>query len=148
MSERTSACSQRTPERGAFLIEALIAVLIVSIAAAGLFTLMANLLRTSSEALSRAEATEIAAAALARMAAEDPDMLADRYDALGGAAGFAALVAAAERLPGVTAVANRPAVVVAPGPSAGTRRVVVTVRWQLPQRAAAHHASMSTVVGP
>ena len=140
--------SHRRSARGAFLIEALIAILVVSIAAAGLFTLMANLLRTSSESLLRAEATELAVAALAQMAVENPDTLAEHYDALAGAAGFVSLVVAARRLPGVTGSANLPLVAVDPGPSAGTRRVTVTVQWRTPSALAAHRTSMSTVVGP
>jgi Tfp pilus assembly protein PilV len=137
----------RTGQRGAFVIEALIAIVVVSIASAGLYTLMANALRVSSESVLRAEASELAAAALARMAAENPAALADRYDALANAPGFAELVSAARRLPGVTASANLPAVAVADGPSAGTRSVLVTIRWQSPNRPA-HRASMSTIVGP
>ena len=140
--------ADRTCQRGAFLIEALMAVLVVSIASAGLFTLMANLLRTSSESLLRAEAVELAAAAVGRMAAESPATLADRYDASAGAPGFVALATAARRLPGVTAVANLPTVTVAPGPSAGTRSVSVTVRWQAPSDSTVHRTSMTTVVGP
>jgi len=137
-----------TCQRGTFLIEALMALLVVSIASVGLFTLMANLLHSSSESLLRAEAMELASAALARMAAEAPATLADRYDASAGAPGFVAIAAAARRLPGVTAVANLPAVAVAPGPSAGTQRVSVTVRWQAPHSGTVHSASMTTVVGP
>src|SRR3954464_3062995 len=135
-------------QRGAFLIEALIAILVVSIACAGLFTLMANLLRTTSESLLRAEAMDLAAGALARMAAENPATLAERYDASAGAPGFVALATAARRLPGVAAGANLPTVAVAPGPSMGTQRVSVTVRWQAPHDATVHRASMTTVVGP
>jgi Tfp pilus assembly protein PilV len=138
----------RTSQRGAFLIEALMAILVVSIASAGLFTLIANLVRTSSESLLRAEAIELAAAALARMTAESPATLTDRYDASAGAPGFVALATAARRLPGVTAVTNLPSVAVAPGPSAGTRSVSVTVRWQAPNDSTVHRASMTTVVGP
>ena len=133
--------------RGAFLIEALVAVLVVSIAIAGLFTLIANLVRASGDAMLRAEAAEIAAALVARMAAENPASLADRY-ATPDSAGFAALAAAAQRLPGVTRTANAPTVSVADGPSIGTRRVVVGVQWQAPTAAAPHRATMTTVVGP
>ena len=132
---------------GALLIEALVALVVVSIAAAGLFTLMANALRASGESLLRAEAAELAAAAVARMNTENPATLTERYDALTNGPGFVALLAAARRLPGVTDTANRPAVAIGPGPSDGTRSVVVTVGWQTPS-GAAHRASMSGVVGP
>lgn len=132
---------------GAFLIEALLAILVVSIATTGVFTLIANLVRASGDSLLRAEAAEIAASAVARMAAENPAMLAARYDAP-GSAGFAAVAAAAQRLPGVTSVTNLPTITITDGPSAGTRRVVVTVRWQAPIATTPHRASMTSVVGP
>jgi Tfp pilus assembly protein PilV len=140
--------AERASQCGTFLIEALVALLVVSIASAGLFALMGNLLRASTDALLRAEATELAAATLARMATDSPATLADRYDASTGGSGFVALASAAQRLPGVTAVKNLPSVNVAPGPSAGTRRVSVTVRWQAPNDPSARVASMATVVGP
>ena len=153
MSDRYAHC--RRAERsaqpgaigGAFLIEALVAILIVSIAITGLFGLMANLIRASGDALLRAEAAEIAAAAVSRMAAENPAFLADRYGTP-ESAGFAALAAAAQRLPGVTRTANLPTVSVADGPSLGTRRVIVGVHWQASTASAPHRATMTTVVGP
>ena len=153
MSDRRVNCctatrsAQRVAIRGAFLIEALVAILVVSIAITGLFTLVANLVRASGDALLRAEATEIAAAVVARMAAENTGSLADRY-ATPDAAGFAALAAAAQRLPGVTRTANLPTVSVVDGPSIGTRRVVVGVQWQPPTAMVPRRASMTTVVGP
>ena len=144
---RTERSSQPGAIRGAFLVEALVAILVVSIAITGLFALMANLIRASGDALLRAEAAEIAAAVVARMAAENPGSLADRY-ATPDAAGFAALAAAAQRLPGVTRTANLPTVSVVDGPSIGTRRVLVRVQWQPPTAAVPHRASMTTVVGP
>jgi hypothetical protein len=140
--------AEAATQRGSFLIEALVALLVVSIACAGLFALIANLVRASTDSLLRAEASELAAATLARMATDNPAALADRYDASAGAPGFAALAIAARRLPGVTAVTNLPSVAVAPGPSAATRSVSVSVRWQTPNDPTAHVASMSTVVGP
>ena len=154
MSEAPPPCSrkafkaERSSQCGTFLIEALVALLVVSIASAGLFALMANLLRASTDALLRAEATELAAATLARMATESPATLADRYDASTAGSGFVALANAAQHLPGVSAVTNLPSVTVAPGPSAGTRRVSVVVRWQAPNDPSARVASMATVVGP
>lgn len=153
MCDRCAQCATAAPStqpgsiRGAFLIEALVAILVVSIAITGLFTLMASLVRASSDALLRAEAAEIAAGFVARMAAENAASLADRY-ATPDSAGFAALAAAAQRLPGVTRTANLPTVSVADGPSIGTRRVAVGVQWQAPTAPAPHRASMTAVVGP
>ncbi len=82
---------RRTTSCGAFLIEALVAVLVFSVAAAGVFSLLANGLRASDNARSRTEASDVAAATLARMSTEDIVTLADRYDALGGGSGFRTL---------------------------------------------------------
>ena len=125
---------RRTTSCGAFLIEALVAVLVFSVAAAGVFSLLANGLRASDNARSRTEASDVAAATLARMSTEDIVTLADRYDALGGGSGFRTLLASARRLPGVTDTANVPVVTFAPGPSARSQRVSVTVYWQLAGR--------------
>ena len=134
--------------RGAFLIEALVAIVIISIAAAGLFMLVARAISASGDALIRAEAAHLVAATLSRMSAEDPSMLSERYDATTNGAGYVALAAAAKRLPGVSDSANLPIVSVTPGPSLASRRVAVTVLWQSPASPAPHRAAMATVVAP
>ena len=143
----SSRRSRAVRAHGAFLIEALLAILVVSIATTGVFTLIAGLVRASGDSLLRAEAAEIAASAVARMAAENPATLTTRYDAP-DSAGFAAIHAAAQHLPGVTFLANLPTVLVTDGPSAGTHRVTVSLTWQSPTATTPHHTSMSTVVGP
>jgi type II secretory pathway pseudopilin PulG len=139
---------RRTTSCGAFLIETLVAVLVFSVAAAGVFSLLANGLRASDNARSRTEANDVAAATLARMSTEDIVTLADRYDALAGGSGFRTLLASARRLPGVTDTANVPVVTFAPGPSARSQRASVTLYWQLPGESARHQASMTSVVAP
>ena len=134
--------------RGSFLIEALIAVLVVSIASAGLFAMTANLVKASRDTTFRAEAAQIVAAALARMAAEDPATLASRYDADTGGPAYASLLAQARRLPGAGTVRVLPVVAIEPGPSQRTLRVAVTLRWQPPSAPMPRHLSMSAVVGP
>lgn len=135
------------PSRGAFLIEALISLVVISMTVAAMFGLLANGLRASNNALSRAQATDIAVSTLARMAAEDLGTLADRYDPHGAGGGFRVLLSAAGRLPGVTETTNVPAVSVAPGPSANSRHVSVTIFWQLPSETLPHRASLESAVG-
>lgn len=147
LRRRSSRRSRGVRAHGAFLIEALLAILVVSIATTGVFTLIAGLVRASGDSLLRAEAAEIAASAVARMAAENPAALTTRYNTP-GSVGLAAIHAAAQRLPGVTSLANLPTVSVTDGPSAGTRRVTVSVTWQSPTATTPHRTSMSTVVGP
>jgi len=138
----------RAVSRGAFLIEALVALVVFSMAAAGLFALAANALRAGTEALARAEANDIAASALARMGTESLATLAERYDAVLPGPGYRSLAAMAARLPGVRDGANAPVVSAAPGPSAGSRSVSVTVYWQLPGESAPHRAAMTSVLAP
>ena len=135
------------PSRGAFLIEALISLVVISMTVAAIFGLLANGLRASNNALSRAEATDIAVSTLARMTAEDLVTLAGRYDPHGAGAGFRVVLAAARRLPGVTETTNVPVVSVAPGPSANSRHVSVTIFWQLPNEPLPHRASLKSAVG-
>jgi len=138
--------TRRRTSRGAFLVEALIASVIFSMAAAGLFALLANALRASNDALLRTEASGAAASTLARMSADDFATLADRYDSIGRGPGFLSLVAMAKRLPGVTDSVNTPVVVLAPGPSANSLNASVTVYWQLPNETSPRRASITSVV--
>lgn len=147
-----------TPERarlplrprpaGAFLFEALLAILVFSIGAAGLFGLLGNALRQSGNAHWRGEAFNVASSTLSRMSAEDPATLAERYDMAMAGPGFRMLLASASRLPGVTASTNSPVVSIEPGPSVGSRRVAVSVFWQLPGDPTPHRQSVASIVSP
>ena len=134
--------------RGAFLIEALVALIVVSMAAAGLFALSANALRAAANALARTEAADIAVAALGRISVETLATLADRYDAHVPGPGYRALASTAAVLPGANAAQNAPVVSIATGPSAGSRQVSVAIFWRLPNEAAPHRAALTTVVAP
>jgi hypothetical protein len=136
----------RSASNGAFLIEALVAILVFSMSAAGVFTLLANAVRASGNGLARITATDLAAATLARMSAEDPVTLVERYASTIPGPGFRSLVGAARQLPGVTDAINAPTVSIAPGPSANSRRVSVTIYWQLPSDGILHRTVMTSVV--
>lgn len=131
--------------RGVFLLEALLALVVFSLSILGLLGLLVHALRDSGSAHWRSEAFDVASAALSRMWAEDPAALAARYDGTADGPGYRALLAAAMRLPGVSAVSNAPLVTVDEAASA-TRRVSVTVYWQLPAERNAHHASVAGVL--
>ena len=143
-----NVAKSRVASNGAFLIEALVALLVLSVAVAGLFALAANALHAGTDALARAEANDIAASALAQMTAESLATLAERYNADPPGPGYRALMAMAGRLPGVHDSVNAPLVSIAPGPSAGSRSVSVTVYWQLPGESAPHRAAMTSVLAP
>ncbi len=128
--------------RGMLLLEALLALVVFSLGTLGLLALLANALRESGSAYWRSEAFDVASATLSGMWAQDPATLAPRFDAATEGPGYRALLAAAMRLPGVTARVNAPLVVIDDSASE-SRRVSVTVYWQMPTDQNAHQASVT-----
>jgi type IV pilus assembly protein PilV len=131
---------------GVVVLEALIAILVLSFATLGILGLAARALRDAGEAHWRSEAASLAASALARMWTEDPAMLIDRYDSASGGAGFRDVVAAASKLPGVTATTNAPLVTVASGASGASATVTLTLFWQPPGDALPHRYAIEQVI--
>jgi type IV pilus assembly protein PilV len=131
-------------DRGTFLLEALVALVVLSLASAGLLGIVAHALRESGNARWRAEAFDLASSTFARMAADDVAQLDARYANTAGA-GYRALLAAAARLPGVSADTNAPEVAI-DATASGARRVAISVRWQLPSEGGAHRASVGGVI--
>lgn len=131
--------------RGMFLLEALLALVVFSVGLLGLLGLVAAALRESGSARWRGEAFDVASATLSRMWAEDPSALASSYDGATDGPGYRALLDAAMRLPGVSAGVNAPLVTIEDA-ATGSRRVLVTVFWQLPAERSAHHASVTGVL--
>lgn len=127
-----------------YLLEALVALIVFSVGMLGLLGLLASAIRSSGSAKWRSEGFDIAAATLARIATEDPAFVVDRYDANAGGPGYRALLAQAMQLPGVSALTNPPSVTV--DDASESRRIRVTVRWQLPGESAAHKASISAAL--
>lgn len=136
----------RARARGAFLLEALVGMLVFAVAAAAAVALIASAVRAGTDADLRSAATALAAATLARMATDDFATLAERYEASRDGAGYRALAARARLLPGVTTSVNLPSLSITDGPSISSRRVDVVVSWQPPGAARAHRASMTTVI--
>ena len=130
--------------QGAYLLEALIALVVFSLGLLGLLGLLAGALHASGGARWRGEGFAIAAGTLARIATEDPGSLVARYDAATDGAGYRALLAQALRLPGVSADVNAPSVGV--DDTTGSRRIRVTVHWQLPGETATHEVSISAAL--
>ena len=137
-------------QRGGFLLEALVGILIFSFGILGLVGLQANAIRHVNDAQYRGEAIQIANAAMGRMWTMDRANLKVHYegDAGAGGDGYLALVEAAERLPGVTEdVALSPTVVVEDGPSGSSNLVTVTIRWRLPGETIPHQYVGVVMVG-
>lgn len=131
---------------GVVVLEALIAILVLSFATLGILGLASRALRDAGDAHWRSEAASLAASALARMWTEDPATLVGRYDSASGGAGFREVVAAASKLPGVTSTTNAPVVTVASGASGASARVTVTLFWQPPGDALPHRYAIEQVV--
>ena len=148
MSPRLIRQAERCPRtlRGAFLLEILVAILVLALTSASVFGLLTIAIQESSNTQWRMKALSIATSALAQMWVENPAMLADRYDATGNGAGYVALLAAAKGLPGVSDAENAPAVSFESAPFVMGQRVLVTVKWQLPHDSSVHHTSISGVI--
>lgn len=120
-----------SPQRGSFLLEALISILIVALGVLGVVGLYARSVQNVDDAKFRGEAALLVNTLIGQMWVSDTHFLALRaaFDMGGGGAGyteFAAMVA--QRLPNSLA----PTVLVSAGPSATSSNVLVTVQWQHP----------------
>ncbi len=145
--------SGRTPRRspaqqcGTFLLEALIALLIFAFGAIGIAGLHARAIRHVNDAHFRGEALHVAQSALARMKAANAATLHADFDMTSSGAGYQAVLEQAKALPGVSATRLAPEVHVTPGPSPDSRKVAVTVLWQLPGDTGVHRYAATAVVG-
>ena len=133
-------------QRGAFLLEALVALLIFSFGVMAMAGLQTRAARHFNEAQYRANAAELAQATIASMRASDPATLAARFDPSAGSADWLALLGRAKRLPGVNDVQNLPAIQVVDGPTTTSRQVTLSVFWQTPGDLAAHRYAASAVI--
>ena len=130
ISNRTRR-ARHSPQRGSFMLEALIALLIVSLGILGTVGLYARSMQNVDDAKFRGEAALLANTLVGQMWVSDPHpapLLAQFDDtAMGpGYVEFAALVA--QRLPNSVA----PIVTVTPGPTPASSNVVITIQWRHP----------------
>jgi type IV pilus assembly protein PilV len=130
--------------RGSFLLEALIAVLIVSLAILGLVGLVARSIQNVDESKYRGEAAAIVSSYVGQMWVDDrtPATLKANYES--GGAKFNDLDTVAKaRIPG----ALTPTVDIVAGETLNTSNVTVTLQWKLPGEAATHQYQVFAVVG-
>jgi len=135
----------RDAERGAFLIEALVALAVLAVGVLGTVALLASSLRAIHAAQSRHDAIALADALVGRMRAENPATLASRYAT--SADSWTDFARLARRLPGAELAGNEPALTVQAGPTAESRRVSVLVHWQVPGETRVHSDRVDAVVG-
>jgi len=142
---------RRDLARGGFLLEALVAVLIVAFGLLGLVGLHARSLQQVSDAQYRAEASALANGLIGQMWSDvkDPVVLKAKYDSGGGGAGFTEFQAmVTQRLPG--AGANPSTVTftsLPPAFSLTSPIVAVTIFWQPPGETAPHRYDVTTTIG-
>ena len=122
---------RRDLERGSFMLEALIAILIVALGVLGTVGLYARSVQQVDDAKFRGEAALLASSLIGQMWLSDAHMgaLTAKFDS--GSAGpgyteFAALVA--QRLPNSVA----PTVTVSAGPNDSSSRVDILIQWKHP----------------
>jgi type IV pilus assembly protein PilV len=127
--------ARRSPQQGSFMLEALIAILIVALGILGTVGLYARSIQNVDDAKFRGEAALLANTLVGQMWVSDPRITALKanFDSGSGGPGyveFAALVA--QRLPNSTV----PTVIVTQsvGPAATTSSsdVVITIQWKHP----------------
>jgi type IV pilus assembly protein PilV len=141
MNVRTSPRPRR--EHGYFLLESLIAVLIVALGVLGLIGLLAKSTQSIDESKYRGEASYLANAYVGQMWVADKATLAAHFSDSGGGAEydeFKALVQ--QRLPSASA----PVEAVADGPTTTSSIVNVTLAWQMPN-GESHQFSLGAIVG-
>jgi len=120
-------------QRGSFLLEALISVLIVALGLLGLIALQARAIQSVDDAQYRAEASYLANALLGQMWVHDPKKLVADFDSGGGGANYGEFKNwIAQRLPGGSIPANAPIVTVTPGLTPTATDVRIQVFWQAP----------------
>ncbi len=139
-----------TAQGGAFLLEALIAILIFSFGILGLIGVQAQSMRYVSDAQYRAEATYLVNSYIARMWSADPALWATQYvdPSIPGTPAEAFMQTLTQMpggLPGAAVIANNPTITLTPGPgtvgtinlSTRSSLVVITVWWLAPGEVAA-----------
>ena len=135
----------RGRQRGSYLLEALIAVLLFSFGALGLVGTLANSVRATNDARYRSEAANLASA----MVADMWTTTAAQLDAQFGPSGAKLAnwqTKAASLLP--SAGVMPPSVdLTQPGLSSQSRAVVVTVFWRLPGASEAHQYVLTAEIG-
>ena len=153
-------------QRGAFLLEALIGILIFTLGVLGLVALQGRAISYTSDAQYRGEAAYLANAYVSRMWADARANITTRYVA-GGQEQYDIFKAAVDRLPGAAAIANNPRVdVIQPAvnaPVADARGdgggisltgqgtlVTITIEWEPPVAGEAaptrHNYTMSAII--
>ena len=132
--------------RGSFLLEALIAILIIAFAVLGLVGLMARSMQNVDDAKFRGEAAYLASAYIGEMWIDDKAALNANFDDSSGGVNYNAFkTLVAQRLP--NAAAPAPTVTITPGPTPLSRQVEIIISWQPPGDKERHEHRASATIG-
>lgn len=139
-------------QRGAFLLESLIGILIFSLGVLGIVGLQAQAIRFTNDAEYRAEAVYLANSLISQMWADDRATLKNNYDSVVNGPKYVAFVADVQN--GMTGAVfpSNPVVKVdtADLPPAVTKTssvVQVQILWQLPGDSTVHNYITTGVIG-
>lgn len=135
----------RSAQGGSFLLEALIAILIIALAVLGLVGLLARSMQNVDDAKFRGEAAYLANSYIGQMWIDNKATLGVNFDDSSGGANYAEFSAlVAQRLPNT----DPPVVTVAPGPTPQSSIVEITLTWQPPGDKEKHsHFASATIAG-
>ena len=135
-------------QRGAFLLEALVAILIVSFGILGIVGLQAQAVKITNDSQYRAEAVYLATELMSQMWADDYKTLQTDYDSTGGGAKYGAFKNKVKaQLAG--AWVSDPDVIFddANAPSLQSSYVTITIEFRTPGEPVTHQYVTSGVVG-
>ncbi len=140
--------TRATAQRGGFLLEALVSVLIVALGILGLVGLFARSVQNIDDATFRSEAAFLANALIGQMWVSNRANLVVDFDSMAAGVGYTEFKAVIDqRLPGASAPGNAPIVTITPGPTPTSRDVVISVFWQPPGAVAPHQHQATATIG-
>ena len=131
-------------QRGSFLLEALISVLIVALAILGVVGLMARSIQNVDESKNRGEAAALGTNFVGNMWVDNRTLAALQAKYKSPGAGYTELqTLMTQRLPNATA----PVVTIVAGATANSSDVTVTMQWRPPGDTALHTYQVFATVG-
>jgi len=142
----------RRSQQGAFLLEALIGILIFSLGVLGIVGLQAQAIRFTNDSEYRAEAVYLANSVISQMWGDKRDTLKANYDSAGGGPKYALFAADVHSRMSGALFPREPVVKVdtpdLPAAVTKTSSVVqVQIFWQLPGEPTEHNYTTTGVIG-
>ncbi len=135
-----------THQRGSFLLEALISILIVAFGILGLIGLQARALQNIDDAQFRGEAAFLANSLLGQIWVANQTTLNANFATGTGAPYTEFKTLVTQRLPGAGATGNAPTVTLTPGPTPTSTNVLIQIFWQPPGESLRHQYQLDATV--